>query len=95
MATQPVSVNSNFYDPASLTINVGDTVVWTWAGNMHSVTSDSGEWPNTGLQGAGFTFNHTFNNSGSFDYHCTHHPGMRGTIVVSDTPPEETKKPSY
>ena len=32
----------------------------------------------------GDTYKHTFKKAGSFDYVCTVHPGMAGTIEVSD-----------
>ena len=31
---------------------------------------------------SGSQFSHTFTNTGSFDYHCTIHSGMTGTVVV-------------
>lgn len=44
-ATQTVTVNSNFYSPSSLTINVGDTVQWNWVSGSHTVTSGSNTTP--------------------------------------------------
>lgn len=75
-------------------ISVGDTVHWVWTGsNPHSTTSDTGTpgvacgvstqpW-DSGTHGNGFTCNVTFNTPGSFSYHCTVHPTMQGTIVVT------------
>jgi plastocyanin len=44
-ATQTVTVNSNFYSPSSLTINVGDNVQWNWVSGFHTVTSGSNTTP--------------------------------------------------
>ena len=37
---------------------------------------------NSGSLPAGSQFQHTFTNTGSFDYRCTIHSGMNGTVVV-------------
>src|SRR5687767_4422294 len=75
----------NTFDPADITINVGDTVTWTnvFATRHDSVSSD-GLWasPLLGFRG---TFSFTFNNPGTFGYFCTPHidVGMFGTVRVS------------
>ena len=77
------------FTPDALTIQVGDTVQWTWSASGHSSTSGtpgspSGFW-DSGVLGQGTTFSHTFTNTGSFPYYCTPHGdccGMVGTITV-------------
>ncbi len=76
--------------PASVNIQVGDTVQWTWAANHHSTTSGTPGAPNgiwdSGVHNAGFTFSHTFSKAGSFPYFCTPHGaccGMIGSVTVS------------
>lgn len=63
-----------------VTIEAGTTVTWVWedAPVEHNVVFDSFESP---LQAEG-TFTHTFEEAGSFDYHCAPHPHMTGTITV-------------
>ena len=76
-----------FFDPPVVTINVGDTVVWTNGSGSHTVLG-------TGLDpicgGAPLPCAHTFNSPGSFDYHCTvdgHASlGMTGTVIVTSLP---------
>ena len=83
-ATVGVSEVDFDFVPATVTINVGDTVVWTNdATDPHTSTSDTGLW-DSGSMGPGATFSHTFNSAGSFAYHCTFHEslGMVGTVVV-------------
>lgn len=93
-----IDVRTNFYRVVSpvpgqntnhCTIRRGDTVVWTWFGNFHSVTSDTDLF-DSGVQNVPFTFQHTFNETGLFGYYCVFHgvPGqfMFGTVNVI-TPP--------
>ena len=71
---------------ASLTIDAGDTVIWTFTDTApHSVTSDTGsnETFDSGTLGAGSTYQYTFTEEGVNDYHCEVHPSMVGTITVN------------
>ncbi len=73
--------------PADLTIDVGDTVRWTWDDALpHSVTSLPGstETFDSGIiSGMGTQFSHTFTMEGTNDYQCDVHSGsMFGTITV-------------
>jgi plastocyanin len=82
-----VSVESNFFDQAEITINQGDTVVWVWvASAAHTTTSIDGLW-DSGIQSQmGFMFQYTFNNPGDFVYICTLHFGccnMAGVVHVN------------
>lgn len=81
------------FDPAEVTINVGDTITWQYTGGSpHTITPGSGpgddnphnEWERQEMDQIGQTFEHTFNNAGTFDYYCEPHfsDGMTGTIVV-------------
>lgn len=90
-ATVNISVGDNFFNPSSQTVNVGDTVVWTWTGfGTHNVTSSSTPFVlASGNKMNGGTFSFTFNSTGTFPYVCTIHPGQNGTITVlaANTPP--------
>ena len=73
---------------ASLTIEQGDTVEWTWIDTgQHNVinTANAVETFDSGLlQGVGTTFSHTFTEIGVNDYECSPHNGnMFGTITVT------------
>ena len=70
------------FQPSSITISAGDTIVWTNNdGAAHTVTSDSGSFGSS-LLSTGQTFSHTFSAPGTFSYHCAPHPSMRGTVIV-------------
>ena len=73
---------------ASLTIEQGDTVEWTWIDTgQHNVvnTANAVETFDSGLlQGVGTTFSHTFTEIGVNDYECSpHNSNMFGAITVT------------
>ena len=68
--------------PGTITIQAGTTVEWTNNDPLsHSVTSDNGSF-DSGLIGSGNKWRHTFTTPGTYTYHCTPHPFMKGTVVV-------------
>jgi plastocyanin len=71
------------FSPAEVTIGVGETVTWTNNDPTgHDVTGDAFDSGETGGLAQGDTFEHTFDEAGTFDYVCTVHPGMEGTVTV-------------
>jgi plastocyanin len=75
-----ITVGDNYFDPNSTTVKVGTTVTWTFGtGTTHNVTFDDGT--QSGDKSAG-TYTRTFNSAGTFNYRCTIHGGMNGTIIV-------------
>ncbi len=90
-----VRVVDNAFSPRSVTISTGSTLVWSNAGALpHTVTARSGAF-DSGLVMPSGTYRRTFNNPGSFEYFCTLHPEMVGTVTVTgssmgeDPPPPE------
>lgn len=85
-----VAMKDNIFDPASLTITVGDTVVWVNQGSIaHTSTSGQGctkdgKW-DSGFLASGQSFTYIFPDSGTYPYFCIPHCliGMTGTIVVN------------
>lgn len=75
--------NPEFFRPASFQVRVGQTVTWVNRdANSHTVTSNSGAF-DSGDVPSGGSWTHTFTQAGAYDYHCSPHPWMRGTVVVS------------
>jgi plastocyanin len=74
-----VNVLDNRFDPTTVTVSVGDTVTWDFKGAVaHNVTGP-------GFKSANMksgTFAHQFNSAGNYDYVCTIHQGMKGTVKV-------------
>ena len=70
------------FEPASITIHVGDTITWTNNGQQpHTATANDGSF-NTGTIKPGASGSHTFSTAGTFAYICSIHPFMHGTVVV-------------
>ena len=76
---------ANFaFSPSSLTINAGDSITWTNRdSSAHTVTSDSGNELDSERISNGQIYTHVFAQPGTYSYHCTPHPGMKATIVVT------------
>ena len=69
-----------------ITIEVGDTVIWTWGSGTHNLRAIAGtESFDSGFStGAGNTFQFIFDQVGSTDYVCDPHAGnMYGTVTVT------------
>lgn len=83
-ANQSVSIANFAFSPASVNVNVGDTVTWTnQDSSAHTVTSDTPGVFGSGQLAQGQTFQFTFSQAGTFAYHCAIHPTMTGTVVVA------------
>lgn len=81
--------NEIFYDPATITIKQGEKVTWINQDSvLHTVTSGLPDQENAGLLfdskniGPGASFEYTFDKAGKYDYYCTLHPFMIGSVVV-------------
>ncbi len=70
------------FTPQSITIPVGSTVTWRNDGpSAHTATAEDTSF-STGILKNGERRTATFNQVGSFDYVCTLHGQMTGTVVV-------------
>lgn len=82
-STSSVSIQNMLFTPAQITVKKGTKVTWTNNDNVaHTVTADSGNGPNSSDIQPGSIYSYTFNTAGSFQYHCSIHPEMHGTVVV-------------
>jgi plastocyanin len=88
--TREVGVQSDFYDPAKMTIHVGDKVKWVWHASgfdLHDVYVDSGPTTFNSPTQAGGTFSKTFTKPGTYKLYCTQHEAdMTMTLVVRKVP---------
>ncbi len=79
--THTIQVNDNFFSPQSVAIVLGDVVHFTWAGGGHSTTSDAANgldsW-NSGVVGAGSSFDVNIHDPGTHNYYCIPHGGPNG-----------------
>ena len=68
--------------PQSVTVSAGARVTWTNTdGTAHTVTADKGQFSSDELS-SNDTFAFSFTAPGTYSYHCSIHPFMKGTIVL-------------
>jgi YVTN family beta-propeller protein len=77
-----VSIAKFAFMPATITISSGQSITWTNADPVaHTATSDDKVW-DSGSLSPNATYTATFSQPGTYAYHCTIHPFIRGTVVV-------------
>ncbi len=79
--SQNIVIKNFKFEPSSITIKAGTTVTWTNQDKApHTIVSDDQTFNgNTDSNG---TFSYTFKKSGTYNYYCSIHPSMIGTIIV-------------
>jgi plastocyanin len=78
-----VSISDFTFLPSVITIKKGDGVTWTNKDSaQHTIVSDSGSEISSTSLSKGGTYSHTFSSSGTFSYHCSVHPSMKGKVIV-------------
>jgi len=90
-ATVNVTIVDFAFQPSSINVQIGDTVVWTNTGSFtHTVTSDGGAGPLDSPNLAnGITYSFTFIADGTYNYHCTFHSAtMKASVTVGSVIPE-------
>jgi plastocyanin len=90
------TLTDDAYRPNPIEVNTGDTVTWINEDfTSHTATSGSPESGSTGMFGGtddspeiigpeGDTQSFTFDEAGEFEYYCTLHPSMVGTVIVTE-----------
>ncbi len=73
------------FKPKKLTVKKGSTVNWKNLDDAkHNIVFDSG--PKSGTEGElfgkGQSYSMTFDQTGTYEYHCRPHPYMKGVIEV-------------
>jgi plastocyanin len=83
-ADAAVAIKDFAFEPTSITVTAGSVVTWTnTAARPHTVTADDGTSFDSQPIGAGEAFANLFDTPGTFAYHCSIHPQMTGTVVVT------------
>ena len=78
-----VAARDTFFTPDSVTIATGLPVRWTNEGRaIHTVVAEDSAWASGPLLHNAWV-EVTFNSAGTYNYHCTEHPGMTGKVVVT------------
>lgn len=81
-----VFMENSKFNPSSITVSAGTTITWTNKESglyapVHTVTSDNNVFDSGDLRKKE-KFSYTFSSTGTFYYHCIHHSGMTGTVIV-------------
>jgi plastocyanin len=83
-ATKVQETDALKFNPASSTVKVGDVVEWdNSSGVAHNVTFDAYSSITSDNLSSGDTYQVKFTKAGTYQYHCTIHPGMDGTLTVN------------
>ena len=69
------------FDPATITVPVGGSVVWTNNDTQQHTATSAGNFDAGAIQ-PGNTATVEFETAGTFTYICSFHPFMTGTVVV-------------
>jgi plastocyanin len=80
--TVTAAVEDFLFRPGRLDIAAGTTIVWTNDGQVeHTISAEDGSFDSGPIE-PGERRSLTFSRAGTFPFHCTPHPFMRGVIVV-------------
>ena len=79
-----IEISDFAFDGSTVRVPPGTIVRWVNRDPVaHTATSDAGGW-DSGLVGPGETWEREFSEPGRHAYHCTPHPFMTGTVVVTE-----------
>lgn len=83
--TNAVKIENMAFSPDTIVIKKGTTVTWTnQDAASHTITSDEGVIMNSELLEKGESYSVTFDQTGTFAYHCKIHPSMQGSVTVTE-----------
>lgn len=81
--THTVTIDASRFQPAKLTVRVGDSVVWVNKDLFpHTATSKPAGTFDSKVIAAGKSWTYTATKKGALDYVCIFHPTMAGTLTV-------------
>lgn len=77
-----VSIKDSAFNPKSVTVLKGDTVRWTnLDSTAHTITGSTFD---SGTLQEGESYDFPCANAGTYEYHCSIHPSMKGTVIVEE-----------
>src|SRR5262249_60464570 len=81
-----VSIAAFKFEPAPVTVNVGDAVEWKHDDIVpHTATADGEAQKaafDSGTIQPGATWRYLARNKGTYNYTCTFHPNMKGELII-------------
>jgi amicyanin len=77
-----IGIDNFTFNPQRLTVKAGTTVTWTNKDDIpHAIAAVSKQFKSKALD-TGDAYSFTFTTPGAYEYFCSLHPHMTGTIVV-------------
>ena len=87
-----MNIDNFTFGPEKLTVKAGTTVTWTNEDDIpHTVASSTKAFKSKALD-TDDSFSFTFTTPGTYEYFCSLHPHMVGTVVVE--PADGADKPT-
>lgn len=87
-ATADVEIKGSDYTQKTITVKVGTKVTWTNKdGVQHDVMPDEDygdAFKASEMLSRNETYSFTFTKAGTYKYHCTPHPFMKATVIVTE-----------
>lgn len=78
-----VKISGFAFSPSEIKIKSGESVTWINEDNApHAIVSNSGNELASDSFSKGKSYIHTFNSAGTYEYHCSIHPSMKGKVIV-------------
>ena len=77
-----IQINNYVYRPKVITVKVGTTVTWTNHDYVPHTVISTTQLFRSPVFFANDNFTFTFATPGTYEYYCTIHPKMTGTVVV-------------
>ncbi|WP_406657231.1 cupredoxin family copper-binding protein [Methanolobus sp. ZRKC2] len=80
--TNEVAIEDSEFLPQSIRVSAGESVTWINDGSeTHTVTADNGAFDSGHLE-QGEVYTQVFEEPGTYNYRCTIHPEVVGTVTV-------------
>ncbi|MCB0939457.1 MAG: cupredoxin family copper-binding protein [Mycobacterium sp.] len=83
VAGSTVNISDMAFAPPALSVKVGQTVTWVnHDEEPHTIAAGDGSFHSPGMAANG-VFSFTFTKPGTYDYVCSIHPFMHGSVTVT------------
>ena len=76
-----MTIDGSAYAPSMITVRKGDTVTWVNKDPFPHTVTAAGKFDSKSIAANG-KWSYRATQAGDFDYICTFHPNMKGTLVV-------------
>jgi plastocyanin len=78
-----ITISGMTFQPQTVTVKAGDPVTWINTGSMpHQISGTNNNSLASSQLNQGGMFKHVFDKPGTYEYFCSLHPSMTGTIIV-------------